>query len=204
MSPETTATVRVDASKLPSYVFGHAGLIWWGTAGLIAIEGTVFALAIVAYFYLRTRVPEWPPGVPPPDVMWGTINTIVLLASVVPNQWTKRAAEREDLKTVRIGISICLLFALVFLALRIFEFRSLNVGWDTNAYGSATWTLLGLHTVHLLTDAIDTAVLAVIMFIGPLEGKRYVDISENALYWYFVVLAWIPIYAVIYWAPRFL
>jgi heme/copper-type cytochrome/quinol oxidase subunit 3 len=39
--------------------------------------------------------------------------------------------------------------------------------------------------------------------MGPLEGKRFVDVSENALYWYFVVLSWLPIYAVIYWAARY-
>ena len=36
-----------------------------------------------------------------------------------------------------------------------------------------------------------------------LEGKRYVDIAENCGYWVFIVVTWIPIYAVIYWAPRF-
>jgi cytochrome c oxidase subunit 3 len=35
-----------------------------------------------------------------------------------------------------------------------------------------------------------------------LKAKRYVDVSENALYWDFVVLWWLPIYAVIYWLPR--
>ena len=48
----------------------------------------------------------------------------------------------------------------------------------------------------------DTAVLDVLFFTGPLEGKRFSDVSENALYWYFVVLSWLPIYAVVYWAPR--
>jgi cytochrome c oxidase subunit III len=42
------------------------------------------------------------------------------------------------------------------------------------------------------------------MRTGPLEGKRYVDVSENALYWYFVVIAWIPIYVVIYFGGRVL
>jgi heme/copper-type cytochrome/quinol oxidase subunit 3 len=62
--------------------------------------------------------------------------------------------------------------------------------------------LLGLHTTHLVTDTIDTAVLTALLYIGPLQGKRFVDASENALYWYFVVLSWLPIYAVIYIAPR--
>lgn len=41
-----------------------------------------------------------------------------------------------------------------------------------------------------------------LLYIGPLESKRFVDVGENVLYWYFVVLSWLPIYAVIYIAPR--
>jgi heme/copper-type cytochrome/quinol oxidase subunit 3 len=78
------------------------------------------------------------------------------------------------------------------------------VRWDANAYGSAVWFLLGLHTTHLITDAYDSLVLLVLFFTGPLEGKRFVDVSENALYWYFVVCAWLPIYGVLYWAPRWM
>ena len=40
------------------------------------------------------------------------------------------------------------------------------------------------------------------MFTGPIEERRFVDVSENAVYWYFVVAAWLPIYGVLYWAPR--
>jgi heme/copper-type cytochrome/quinol oxidase subunit 3 len=42
----------------------------------------------------------------------------------------------------------------------------------------------------------------VLLVTGAFEGKRFVDVSENAVYWYFVVLSWLPIYAVIYWAAR--
>jgi cytochrome c oxidase subunit I+III len=64
--------------------------------------------------------------------------------------------------------------------------------------------LLGLHSVHLITDVGDSIVLAVLMFTGPLEGTRFADVSENSVYWYFVVAAWVPIYAIIYLAPRWL
>jgi len=195
----------IDVSDLPSYAFGRRGLMWWGTLGLIAIEGTVFALSLAGYFYFRQRTAEWPPGgLPAPDWPWGTLNTLVLLASLVPNYWTDRVAKRHDLRSVRIGLPICLVFAVVFLIIRAFEFGSLNIRWDNNAYGLIVWTILGLHTVHLATDAIDTAVLAVLMFTGPLEGRRFSDVNDNAFYWYFVVLAWIPIYTVVYLAPRWL
>jgi cytochrome c oxidase subunit I+III len=194
----------LDASRLPSYRFGHHSMMWWGTLGMIAIESTVFALAAFAYFYIRTSVDTWPPGVPPPDLAWGTLNLAIMLASLYPNQIAKKAAEEENLRRVRKWMAICLVFAAAFLTVRVFEFRSLNVGWDTNAYGSAVWMLLGLHTVHLLTDVYDTAVLFTLMHTGPLEGKRFVDVSENAYYWYFVVIAWLPIYGIIYLAPRVL
>lgn len=192
----------LDVRDLPSYGFGHHSLMWWGTWGIILIEGTVFALAAMAYFYIRTRVVNWPPGVEFPDLFWGTLNLVVVLASFVPNQWAKRAAERRDLAAARKWTWVLLLVAIVTVIIRFVEFGHLRCRWDTNAYGSIVWTLLGLHTVHLVTDACDSAVLAALLTTGPLEGKRYSDVAENAMYWNFVILAWVPIWFIIYIAPR--
>jgi cytochrome c oxidase subunit I+III len=195
---------KLDVSGLPAYAFGHRGLMWWATLGVIVIEGMMFAMLIGAYFYLRGRVASWPPGAKPPELLYGVINTVVLLASALPNVWYQRAAGRLELKKVQIGLLISIAFAVAFIVIRVYEFRSLNVHWTTNAYGSVVWTLLGLHTAHLVTDFIDTAVLTALMFTDKVEGKRFVDVSENAFYWYFVVIAWLPIFVVIYLAPRWI
>lgn len=192
----------IDVAPMASFAFSHRSLMWWGTVGVIAIEGTVFALAIFTYFFLWSHSTTWPLTAPPPDLRWGVINTLIMLASLLPNHWTKRAAEQLDLRKVRIGLLVCLAFAAAFLIVRIFEFRTLNVRWDSSAYGSAVWILMALHTTHLLTDVFDTIVLAVLMFTPLVEGKRYVDVSENAMYWYFVVIAWLPVFATVYLAPR--
>jgi heme/copper-type cytochrome/quinol oxidase subunit 3 len=197
-----TTTPVINVAPLPRLAFGHRSILWWATMGLVAIEGTMFALVIVSYLYIKGRNPHWAPGVVPPALRWGTLNTIILLLSCVPNQLTKRAAEKMDLRGVQLWMVVCLVFAVAFNIIRIFEFKSLNVWWDTNAYGSVTWTLLGFHTTHILTDFFDSLVLAVLMFTGPLEERRFVDVSENSMYWYFVVLTWLPIYALIYFAPR--
>ena len=198
MSPRT-----LDVSALETYAFGHRSLLWWGTIGLVAIEGTAFALLIMSYIYLHGRSTHWPPGgIAPPDLLWGTLNVLVLVASAVPNQLAKRAAERFDLSGARLWVTVCLAFAIVFHVIRAFEFGALNVWWDQTAYGSVVWALLGFHTAHILTDAIDTLVLAVLLFLGKVDECRFVDVSENALYWYFVVLSWLPIYVVIYLVPR--
>jgi heme/copper-type cytochrome/quinol oxidase subunit 3 len=192
----------INVEKMPRFAFGHRSILWWATIGLIAIEGTMFALVIVSYLYIKGRNPHWAPGVFPPDLRWGTLNTIVLLASCVPNQLAKNAAERMDLRPVQLWLVVGMVFAVTFNIIRVFEFQALNVWWDTNAYGSVVWTLLGFHTTHIVTDLLDTAVLTVLMFRGPLQEKRFVDVSENAFYWYFVVLIWLPIYGLIYFAPR--
>jgi heme/copper-type cytochrome/quinol oxidase subunit 3 len=40
------------------------------------------------------------------------------------------------------------------------------------------------------------------MFTRHGTGKRFSDAEDNAFYWYFVVLSWLPLYAVLYWLPR--
>jgi heme/copper-type cytochrome/quinol oxidase subunit 3 len=205
MNEPARAERRVlDVSGLPTYAFGNRSLMWWGTFGMILIESMVFILAVVTYFYLSERSYQWPPHGAAPVLTYGTINTLVLLASAIPNQWTKRAAEREDLRAVRIGLVVCLVFAAAFIVLRVFEFGALRTSWNESAYGSIVFALMTLHTIHLITDVIDTAVLTVLMFTGPLSGRRFVDVSENALYWWFVVGSWLIIYATVYLAPRVL
>jgi len=192
----------LDVGELPTVVFGHRSLMWWGTLGMMAIEATVFGLAIMAYFYLRSHQDTWPISSLPPDLLWGTLNTGVMLASFVPAHLAKKAAEHLDLRGVRVWLVVSVLFGVAFAVIRGFEFAALNTRWDSNAYGSVVWLLLGLHTTHIVTDLIDTLVLTVLFFTGPLDGKRYVDVSENSFYWYFVVATWIPMYLVIYWGAR--
>jgi cytochrome c oxidase subunit 3 len=92
---------------------------------------------------------------------------------------------------------------IVPLVVRAFEFPALNVSWDSNAYGSIVWTLLGLHTTHIITDLVDTLVLAALMFTRHGENpRRFGDVQDNVMYWNFVVVAWLPIYGCIYWMPR--
>jgi cytochrome c oxidase subunit III len=190
-----------DLSHLPPHAHGHRMVTWWGMMGIVAIEGTAFVLAAAAYLYLASHSSYWPPQVPP-SLGWGTAFTLVALASYLPNRWLHTRAEREDLASVRAGLVAMSLIGLALVAIRFFEFPALNVGHDDSAYGSITVTLLALHAVHLITDLVDTLVLTVLMFTRHAKGRRFADTAENAIYWDFVVFAWIPIYALIYWFPR--
>jgi cytochrome c oxidase subunit 3 len=193
----------VDLSGLSMHAGGSASATWWGTLGFMLLEGSGFALVLAIYFYLMGLAPVWPPDGRAPDLAAGTGVTLVLLASLVPNFLIVRWAEAREVRKVRIAIVVMSVLGIVPLILRIFEFPALNVLWDDNAYGSILWLLLGLHTSHLLTDVVETLVIAALM--GTRHGhnpRRLGDVQDNALYWYFVVLTWLPVYVCIYWVPR--
>lgn len=193
----------VDVSRLPDFAFGARTLMWWATFCLVCVESVVFVLTAVGLFYLQGNEIDIPPGATrEPDLLAPSINTIILLVSLWPNQVVKTAAENLDVLKARRWILVADVFAVAFLVVRVFEFGRLNVMWDGNAYGSMVWTLLGLHTAHLLTDFFDSAVLSAMMWLTPVDGKRLADVAENCSYWYFVVLTWLPIYFLIYVMPR--
>jgi cytochrome c oxidase subunit 3 len=195
----------IDVSKLPRFAFGQRAITWWGVMGFLAIEGTMLVICFVSYFYLRTRVTDWPP--PPtelPDLFIPTINLAVLLISVVPMYLVNRAAKRLDKRKVLIWTIVCDVAGIIFITIRAFEFTALNVKWDTNAYGSIVWTIIVIHTFHLVSEVIETIVITIIIARGHDEPKYFVDSTDNALYWYFIVGIWIPCYVIIFLAPRFL
>lgn len=195
--------IVLDLGLLPAHGMGTASVTWWGTLAFMLIEGTGFALVIAVYLYLMSLAAVWPINAPPPDLLPGTLVTLILLASLAPNILISRWAERQDLRKVRIGVVIMSILGIAPLVVRIFEFPALKVSWDSNAYGSVVWTLLGLHTTHIITDLVDTLVLAALMFTrhGSNE-RRFGDVQDNAMYWNFVVVTWLPIYGCIYWLAR--
>jgi heme/copper-type cytochrome/quinol oxidase subunit 3 len=203
-TPAPDARRVLDVSVLPRNIFGHQGLIWWGTAGFMIIEGSMFVIVLIVYFYLRLQVSDWPPSLPNPDLLYGTANVLLVLVSIVPAYIAKAKAEEFDLPGVRLWLGVLVLFGIVSVVLRAFEYYTLNCRWDDNAYGSIVWLLLSLHTIHVATDVVDSTVLLALAFTGPNTKNRFVDYSENSMYWYFIVAWWIPIYLTIYFMPRWL
>jgi len=194
-----------DLAELPTHAFGHRSLTWWGVIGFMVIEGAGFAMAIAAYFFLMSQEQEWAPRPTlPPDLLAGTLFTLVMLLSEIPNSMIKKATETYDTNKVRMLLPGMVAIGVLLFVIRGFEFNSLNVMWYDNAYGSIIWALLFLHTAHVATDWVDSVVLWRLMETpyGE-EPRRLVDVDENSLYWRFVWLTWLPLYVMIYWLPRF-
>jgi heme/copper-type cytochrome/quinol oxidase subunit 3 len=200
----------IDVSELPHHEFDTYDPVWWGNNLLLAIETSMFAILIATYFYLRQNFTLWPPPVaqltatlrPLPELGYGTANTILLLLGCIPMVFADLSARRGNREGAKIGLVICAIVGFVALVLRGFEYSAVYFRWDSNAYGSIVWFMLGMHMLHLMILTTETVLLAIWIFRREFDMKHRVDIVTVGVYWYWVVAIWVVLYAIIYFTPR--
>jgi heme/copper-type cytochrome/quinol oxidase subunit 3 len=191
-----------DVAELPTVTFGHRSLMWWGTVGFMVIEGWTLALIAAMYFYIRQNFLTWPPiRTPLPSLQIPSINLALMLVSIIPAILYDRASRRLDLGGVKFWLLVSSVLSIAILVLRWYECWALNVRWDSNAYGSAAWLLVVTHGTLLILDAADTIGLTLFYWVKRMPIKAMSDTSDNALYWYFMVGIWVPLYLIVYVGP---
>ena len=195
----------LDVAGLGGHTVDSREMIWWGNVGMLVIEGTILALTIASYFYLRTFVPAFPSEQTRlPELRGATAELALFLATLVPMALADRAAYHVRRGRTALWLAVVLAGALVACALRVGTFNHLNTHWTSDAYGSIAWFLVGLQAFHLLTWMVESAALLALLLAGPkpLPLKYYLDVRMGAVFWYFVVGTWAAVYAVVFWGPR--
>ena len=200
------ARAVMNVSSLPDVVFGPRDIMWWGTLGFVVIEGFTLVLTAAVYMYIQQNFAAWPPeGTPNPSLPIPTAEVLLMLLSIPFVWWVSKAAHAYELGKVRFGLTAAAVIALAFVALRILgAIYSLNVKWDSNAYGSAQWLILGSHFTLLLIEFIEVSGMALLFWLAPVEEKHFSDAADMAFYWYFMVLSWVPLYVLCFLVPRWI
>ena len=196
----------MDLRELPDVVFGPRDMMWWGTLSFVFIEGFTLVLCAATFVYLQQNFSTWPPEhTALPSLGAPTLQVVVMLLSIPVVVWMSKAAQRFDLRRVRIGLVLATLFGIAFVALRTVELLvSLNVKWDANAYGSAQWLVLGAHATLLIVELVEVAGTMLVFWIAPVEEKHFSDVADLSFYWLFMVVGWMPLYVLCFLAPRWL
>jgi cytochrome c oxidase subunit 3 len=202
---------RIDASVLPAGAIDYRALTWWGNVLLLAIESTMFVLLVAVYLYLRQDSHWWPPPhvtrLPRltdarPSLGFATANAVLMLLSIVPFWRSDHAALRLDRQAIVRWSGVGVLMALGIIALRALEFGALHFRWDDNAYGSITWTILGLHLIHLLICAVENGLTWFWVARKGLDQKHALDVRCSVIYWFWVVAVGVGLYVVVFLGPR--
>jgi cytochrome c oxidase subunit I+III len=76
--------------------------------------------------------------------------------------------------------------------------------WNTDIYGSFVWTMLVLHTMHVIADGTQTLVVIAIVLFRKVHEKQLLGIKVDGLYWFFVAGAYVPVFLVVYVYPALL
>lgn len=186
----------IDASQLPRYALGHRAPAWWGNLLFMIIEGASFLLLVASYLYVQSNELDWPPE-PPLHAGPGLLTTVSLLVSCGPLVYAYRAAGREDKRATRRGLIIGSLLTIATLPFRWHEIASLTFSWHDSAYGSLVWSMIGLHVIESIIGAGELVFVTIALFVRP-DKRHFSDAQLTALFWFFVVGLWVPLFALIY------
>ena len=192
----------LDVSALPIGTADSRALVWWGNLGMMTIEGTIFAMLVATFLYFKNANLDWPPpSVPNPDLLSSTFNVVLLLLTTIPAIVADRGAARDNVTMIRVGFGLCILAGIVFLGVRVIAVSTLGFRWSDHAYGSVVWTIIGMHTFHMIAATCETGLLFVYTLVRPMTKKQLLDVRTTAVYWYFVIVMWVPFYFIIYVLP---
>jgi heme/copper-type cytochrome/quinol oxidase subunit 3 len=160
-------------------------------------------MCAATYLYLRRNFGALPPErVAVPGLTAANAEVGLMLLSFVPIVLLRKAAQRKELNAVRILLLVATVFGAAFAVLRWFELMALHVRWDANAYGSSAWLVLIVHGTLLVAEVGELLVFSLIGWTGRWEEKHFPDACDLGFYWFFMVLSWLPLYAMVFLLPR--
>jgi len=171
---------------------------------LIAAESAIFTIFVVAYLYY-TGNEVFHPG--PRDVLEvPVVSTICLLSSSLFIWIAERAIRQGALKRFIFFWATTWLLGAVFLAGTAIEWHGLiyerHFTVATNVFGTAFYSLVGLHASHVIVGLIMILVVLILAVAGKVTAQHAERITVLAMYWHFVDAVWVVVFTVVYIVGR--
>lgn len=167
----------------------------------LASEVMFFTGLIGAYLVLRAGQAAWPAPGENLSIPIAAFNTFVLLTSSMTMALSVAAVQRRDAGALRLFLVLTILFGLVFLGVKGFEYsEKFHHGHlpGTGTFWDCYFTLTGFHGLHVLGGVL--ANLWVLWLARrPDFFERFGERVElSGLYWHFVDVVWIFLFPILY------
>jgi cytochrome c oxidase subunit III len=187
--PEANQSSRVDARTLGMLMF-------------IGSEIMLFGSFFAAYFFVRvvnpSASPEWPPEPYHFPVFVAGVNTAILVTSSFTMHWALQSIKRGGRTGFLAGMVLTFVMGLAFLLTQVVEY--LNVGFNTGdgAFASVFFGLTGLHGAHVAVGLSLLLMVIIRGFRGHFTPEHHHGVELPGIYWHFVDVMWIVVYATVY------
>jgi heme/copper-type cytochrome/quinol oxidase subunit 3 len=163
----------------------------------------LFGALISTYLLLRHRGE----GIGPEDVFdipFTSVSSFVLLMSSMSMVFAVSAIARGEDQKLRLWLLVTALLGGTFIAGQVYEFTSFyreGLGYTTNIFSSAFYSLTGFHGVHVSVGIVMLMSLFVLSLTGRLKQDRAETVEIVGLYWHFVDIVWVLIFTIVYLIP---
>jgi heme/copper-type cytochrome/quinol oxidase subunit 3 len=138
------------------------------------------------------------------DIPFTSASSFVLLMSSLTMVLAVSAIERGDHQRLRVWLGGTALLGATFIAGQVYEFTAFyneGLGFTTSRFSSAFYGLTGFHGVHVTVGIVMLMSLFFWSLRGRLPEHRSETVEVVGLYWHFVDVVWIIIFAVVYLIP---
>jgi len=205
--PSHTRTSHTDEPPL----MAHGSVLQLGiTNGKIAMwlflasEVMFFTGLIGAYIVLRFGQPagNWPQPHITLNVPLTAINTFLLICSSVTLVWGLQSIQAGDRTKGNLGLLLTTVLGATFVGVQAYEYYELwihrGLTAQTNIFGSCFYVMTGFHGLHVMAGVVALTVLTYKGFAGRFSPTYYAPVELTGLYWHFVDLVWILLFAIVY------
>jgi heme/copper-type cytochrome/quinol oxidase subunit 3 len=164
----------------------------------------LFGALISTYLLLRHRGVSGPTPEGIFDIPFTSVSSFVLLMSSLTMALAVASIVRGDVRRNRAWLATTAMLGAVFIGGQVYEFTTFyreGLGYTTNIFGSAFYTLTGFHGVHVSVGILMLMSLLVMSLRGNLPPERAEAVEIVGLYWHFVDIVWILIFTIVYLIP---
>lgn len=161
----------------------------------------VFSVLFASFMVLRDSTHGGPAGAELFDLQFVFVETILLLVSSFTCGLGMLAARRKQLSLTFLWFGLTFLLGISFLGMELYEFSHLlseGYSWQTSAFLSSFFTLVGTHGVHILGGLLWFAIMfGYIARRGLTESaiRKFIWLS---IFWHFLDVVWIFIFTIVY------
>jgi cytochrome c oxidase subunit III len=187
-----------------------------GTWTFLATEILFFGGLFMAYVAYRHAYSEaFAEGSRHVDLVFGTLNTAILLTSSLTMALAVQAARLSQIQSLVRCLGLTFLFAMSFVVVKGFEYHedivehlvpgpffSRALPPQAEIFFFLYWAMTGLHALHVL---VGMGLLGTLFFLaraGRYSSDYYTPVEMIGLYWHFVDAIWIFLYPLLYLIDR--
>jgi len=184
--PIANVSSRVDARVLGMLLF-------------IASEIMLFGSFFTAYFFIRVSGSDpWP--LPPfhLPVFIAGVNTAILVTSSFTMHWALQSIKRGNRAGLQAGMALTFFMGLTFLLTQATEYARVGFAPHDGAFGTIFYCLTGLHGAHVFVGLTILLFMTIRSFRGHFSPEHHHGVEIGGIYWHFVDVMWIVVYATIY------